>query len=79
MGCPYQADCTLYRRSRSTNLLQVWMLHYCDGAYSSCERQARFDAGDPVTDSLLPNGQELQDLLGVKPSPEPGAMAPSPC
>jgi hypothetical protein len=75
MGCPYKADCALYGRSRSTNLLQVWMLHYCDGAYSGCERQARFDAGEPVSDSLLPNGQDLRELVGVKPSRPPGSIA----
>jgi hypothetical protein len=36
---------------------RVFVLQYCRGAFAECERKKARDAGKPVPDRLLPDGQ----------------------
>lgn len=60
MLCPHSTTCRLYSQFTLQSALSVWKTLYCAGAYATCERFRRSEAGEPVPNELLPNGKVLE-------------------
>lgn len=55
--CPYLAGCVMFKQFQLEATRRVFVLQYCRGAFAECERKKARDAGKPVPDRLLPDGQ----------------------
>lgn len=58
--CPNMSTCPLYPQFQTSGALKLFMGAYCTKDFEQCERKKRGDVGEPVPDTLLPNGQSLQ-------------------
>ena len=57
--CPSATSCELFPLISKPGFLRVWQINYCESDFARCERYRRQSAGQSVSATLLPNGQNL--------------------
>jgi hypothetical protein len=60
MACKHVSTCPLVRIFAGKSSLRIWSAKYCEGDPASCARHRFASYGEPVPDTLLPNGQSLE-------------------
>ena len=60
--CPNMTGCPLFPHFNHEGTLRVWMINYCEGDYSKCQRYQLSQRGERPDDHLLPNGSRLPTL-----------------
>ena len=59
--CPYLKPCPMFRLFSLETTKRFYIGTYCRGRSLDCARRKLRDAGQPVPDRLLPDGQSLPD------------------
>ncbi len=59
MGCPLRYECKAYEAFNVEKDLHYLMWAFCHGEYSDCERYKRIVAGEELSETLLPTGEDL--------------------
>lgn len=54
--CPRVSTCPLLAQASSASLLPMWR-NYCEADFQGCVRYQRGQAGRPIPDEMLPNGE----------------------
>ena len=64
--CPNREGCPLYPEFKSTNILRIFQVSYCDtsAAWKRCERYQMKERGERPPPRLLPTGEMLDDHEG---------------
>jgi len=59
--CSHIVGCELYPRFSLKGALKIWQERYCNHPqhHQKCERFIRSNAGEAVSPTLLPNGEEI--------------------
>jgi methyl-accepting chemotaxis protein len=58
LNCPDFATCLMLERLFANEADQIYVTRYCAGAFETCERRKRKEAGQTVPPMLLPDGSE---------------------
>lgn len=58
-SCERLSVCPMFRILRFEASKTIFIKQYCQGDWNACVRYQRWKAGQPVPDTLLPNGTEL--------------------
>ncbi len=61
MRCPHAHDCPLFAQFDMSSALRIWQIYYCDQKYETCVRYQLNCRGEPVSPTLLPNGENLEE------------------
>jgi hypothetical protein len=59
-SCERLSVCPIFRTLRFEASKTIFIKQYCEGDCSACARYQRWKAGQPVPETLLPNGVELR-------------------
>ncbi len=58
--CPNIVKCPLYAKFQMASTKETITILYCKGKYEDCARKKLKDAGQPVPEKLMPNGQYMK-------------------
>jgi len=66
MACPHMSGCALYPLFSQRAVLEVWKTNYCTSDFGRCARYKLATEGQPIPQTLLPNGRHLNIDQGTR-------------